>query len=88
MPDPQTVLAVAADPTDADHLMIFTPQGMKSSRDDGETWTSAGGGLPPDIEVTAIAISPLDGDTAYAADSSRIFKTVDGGETWTQLPTA
>lgn len=81
------VAAIATDPTDPDHLLISSEQGIQVIGDGGTSWSPAAGGLPSDAQITSLAISPLDPDVAFAADSARIFKTTDNGRTWSQLPT-
>ncbi|MFA5891110.1 MAG: YCF48-related protein [Actinomycetota bacterium] len=79
---PGWVSAVAADPKNADHLMVFGETGMQVSDDGGLTWATATKGLPAGAQMGAIAISPADSKIAYAAGESSIYKTTDGGDTW------
>lgn len=79
------VIGVGADPMDAKHLLVSTQRGVKVTRDGGDTWSDAGGGLPDDTQIGYLAISPENANIAYAADSSTVYRTNDGGQTWARI---
>lgn len=79
----QGATTVAASPTDANHLYIYTEQkGMQISTDGGQTFTSASAGIPDSEVIGAIAISGEDPQRAYAAGATTIYQTTDGGDSW------
>jgi photosystem II stability/assembly factor-like uncharacterized protein len=51
------------------------------STDAGDSWTSAGVGLP-DKPIQAIAIDPVSPSVVYAATAAGLFRTIDGGLSW------
>lgn len=77
---------VAASPTDANHLYIYTEQkGMQRSTDGGQTFTPASTGIPDSEVIGAIAISGEDPQRVYAAGATTIYQTTDGGDSWSAI---
>ena len=89
-PDSATVLAVA--PSDSATVYASLSSGMSRSANGGDSWMSAGSGLPllfgyyGEIEFFSwsIAVNPSDASAVYVAEPSGIYKTVNGGERWTE----
>ena len=56
---------------------------LASSRDNGSTWTEAGGGLPAGF---AVAVADEDPDRMLYAARNRLFVSANGGVFWRSLP--
>ncbi|MDI3340120.1 MAG: hypothetical protein QJR03_06265 [Sphaerobacter sp.] len=76
--------AVAFDPTDARTLYFGHHQGMKMSRDGGETWQDT---IVRDADVMQIGIPVSDPRRRYLAGHGLFVFSSDGGETWEQPAT-
>ncbi len=80
---------VAVDPLTPERIYCGTfDDGLKLSRDLGQTWTDAGEGIahPRVMSVTVSASDRLNGHGAVWAgtEPSAVFRSVDGGQTWTE----
>jgi hypothetical protein len=53
------------------------------SRDNGSTWTEAGGGLPAGF---AVAVAEDDPDRMLYAARNRLYLSINGGVFWRSLP--
>src|SRR6266704_1446060 len=76
------VTALTVDPTD--HRTVWAGvevDGVRRSRDGGETWTRIAGGLnDPDIHDTAVSVNGA--TTVLTSTPREIFASTDGGESW------
>ncbi|MBW3590472.1 MAG: hypothetical protein KY393_01250, partial [Actinobacteria bacterium] len=82
----QGATTVGVNPTDANHLYIYTEQkGMQRSTDGGQTFTPASKGMPDSQVIGTIAISGEDPQRAYAAGATTIYQTIDGGDSWSAI---
>jgi photosystem II stability/assembly factor-like uncharacterized protein len=79
------VTALTVDP--ADHRMVWAGvevDGVRRSRDGGESWTRVAGGLnDPDIHDTAVMVNG--GKIVLTSTPREIFASGDGGESWRGL---
>src|SRR6516225_9802607 len=79
------VTALTVDPSD--HRMVWAGvevDGVRRSRDGGESWTRIAGGLDdPDIHDTAVANNGI--KTVLTSTPREIFASTDGGESWQGL---
>jgi photosystem II stability/assembly factor-like uncharacterized protein len=79
------VTALSVDPSD--HRMVFAGvevDGVRRSRDGGESWTRVAGGLnDPDIHDTAVMVNGA--KTVLTSTPREIFASTDGGESWRGL---
>src|SRR5205807_2593045 len=78
------VTALTVDPSD--HRMVWAGvevDGVRRSRDRGETWTRVAGVDDPDIHDTAISINGA--KTVLTSTPREIFASTDGGESWRGL---
>ena len=82
------VTALTVDPSD--HRMVWAGvevDGVRRSRDGGETWTRIAGGLDdPDIHDTAVSVNGA--KTVLTSTPREIFASTDGGESWHGLGVA
>ena len=76
------VTALTVDP--ADHRTVWAGvevDGVRRSRDGGESWTRISGGLnDPDIHDTAVSANGT--KTVLTSTPREIFASTDGGESW------
>lgn len=71
------VPALAADPTNPDHLwMLAAWERVYESRDGGQTWWANWDGLGPDMEALTIAASP-DGEVLHLGIDNGLFRRVN-----------
>lgn len=78
------VTALTVDP--ADHRMVWAGvevDGVRRSRDGGESWTRVAGVNDPDIHDTAISIN---GAKTVLTSTGAIQRSNDGGQSWQALP--
>jgi len=79
------VTALTVDPSD--HRIVWAGvevDGVRRSRDGGESWTRIAGGLDdPDIHDTAVSINGA--KTVLTSTPREIFASTDGGESWQGL---
>ena len=90
------VLAVAGDPSDAQHFYFGAVNGgVWESHDAGRTWNPIFD-LQPVGSIGALALAPSDPKTIYVgtgeadmrsdiAQGDGMYKSVDGGKTWTHI---
>jgi len=79
------VTALVVDP--ADHRTVWVGievDGVRRSRDGGETWTTIAGGLS-DPDIHGIAISGGQPKTVLATTPREVFASSDAGESWQRL---
>jgi photosystem II stability/assembly factor-like uncharacterized protein len=77
--------SLALDPQDPAKLYAVAGSGVLRSRDGGNTWSTAGAGLPSTYISTLIVDSA---SNLYAVAGPGIFKSPDGGATWQSLDLA
>src|SRR5262249_44358169 len=78
------VTALTVDPSD--HRMVWAGvevDGVRRSRDGGETWTRIAGVTDPDIHDTAVSIHGT--KTVLTSTPREIFASADGGARWRGL---
>ncbi len=78
------VTALTVDPSD--HRMVWAGvevDGVRRSRDGGESWARVAGVNDPDIHDTAISINGA--KTVLTSTPREIFASTDGGESWRGL---
>jgi len=79
------VTALTVDPSD--HCIVWAGvevDGVRRSRDGGESWTRIAGGLDdPDIHDTAVSANGV--KTVLTSTPREIFASKDGGESWEGL---
>ena len=78
------VTALTVDPSD--HRTVWAGievDGVRCSRDGGETWTRVAGITDPDIHDTAVSINGS--KTVLTSTPREIFASTDGGESWRGL---
>ena len=79
------VTAIAIDPVDrANAWMGIEVDGVRRSRDGGESWQSINGGIPnPDIHSVVVVPGPP--KTVLVVASDDIYSSTDDGVTWSSL---
>ena len=78
---PRVVAAARAGATIA--CVVERRPPLAISRDDGATWTEAGGGLPAGF---AVAVAEDDPDRMLFAARNRLYVSTNGGVFWRSLP--
>lgn len=79
-------LAVAVDPTDPDHLLLGTNDGLYRSEDGGASWDEAVLPVPAE-QVNTLLFDPKQPEVVYAAFRSiGVYKSTDGGAVWEEVP--
>lgn len=83
-------LAVAVPPPSAGDsapplLAVGGDDGVRLSRDGGETWTRTGETTEGLYQVESLAFDPADAGTLYAGTWRQAFRTRDGGASWTRI---
>jgi photosystem II stability/assembly factor-like uncharacterized protein len=82
---------VAADPFDADTLLVGSGLGLFRSVDRGQTFEEVDlSFLVPGVDIWAVAFAPASPGTAYASGTEGdgdtvVLKSTDGGVTWEAL---
>lgn len=66
-------------------LAVGGDDGVRLSRDGGETWTLTGDTTPGLYQVESLAFEPGDPKTLYAGTWRQAFRTKDGGRSWTRI---
>ncbi len=82
--DYPTFLVIMVDPTNPDHLLAGSEDGLSASTDGGATFTTI------DSTRDIAAIDTLDGQTYLAASSGSgggVLRSTDGGKTWEKTTT-
>jgi photosystem II stability/assembly factor-like uncharacterized protein len=59
--------------------------GVRLSRDGGETWSRTGADAPGLAQVESLAFDPVDPRVLYAGTWRQAFRTRDGGVTWARI---
>lgn len=77
--------ALAVLPGDPAVLAIGGDDGVRLSRDGGETWARTGAQTPGLAQVESLAFDPADPATLYAGTWRQAFRTRDGGATWSRI---
>jgi len=77
--------ALAVLPGEPAVLAIGGDDGVRFSRDGGETWLRSGAQTPGLAQVESLAFDPADPATVYAGTWRQAFRTRDGGATWTRI---
>ena len=78
------VTALTVDPSD--HRLVWAGvevDGVRRSRDGGESWTRITGVTDPDIHDTAVSVNGA--TTVLTSTPREIFASTDGGESWRGL---
>ena len=79
-------LALAPSPSGGLPLLaIGGDDGVRLSRDGGETWTLTGDTVPGLFQVESLAFEPGDPKTLYAGTWRQAFRTKDGGRSWLRI---
>ncbi len=82
----QSVLSLAAAPSDAKIFVAGTMEGVFRSSDSGAHWERISPAGSAEIhEVESVAIDPADPNVIYAGTWHLPWKTVDGGKNWTSI---
>ncbi len=66
-------------------LAVGGDDGVRLSRDGGETWTRTGESTEGLYQVESLAFDPADTATLYAGTWRQAFRTRDGGATWGRI---
>jgi photosystem II stability/assembly factor-like uncharacterized protein len=66
-------------------LAVGGDDGVRLSRDGGETWTLTGDTVPGLYQVESLAFEPGDPKTLYAGTWRQAFRTRDGGRSWSRI---
>jgi photosystem II stability/assembly factor-like uncharacterized protein len=66
-------------------LAVGGDDGVRLSKDGGDTWTLTGDMVPGLYQVESLAFAPDDPDTLYAGTWRQAFRTTDGGRTWNRI---
>ena len=66
-------------------LAVGGDDGVRLSRDGGETWNLTGDTTPGLYQVESLAFAPGDRKTLYAGTWRQAFRTRDGGQTWSRI---
>ena len=66
-------------------LAVGGDDGVRLSRDGGETWSRTGADAPGLAQVESLAFDPADPRVLYAGTWRQAFRTRDGGATWSRI---
>ena len=66
-------------------LAVGGDDGVRLSRDGGETWSRTGADAPGLAQVESLAFDPVDPRVLYAGTWRQAFRTRDGGVTWVRI---
>ncbi|HJW15122.1 MAG TPA: hypothetical protein VJ776_10520 [Thermoanaerobaculia bacterium] len=77
--------ALALAPGEPPLLAVAGDDGVRLSRDGGETWTRTGADTPGLAQVESLAFDPADSRVLYAGTWRQAFRTRDGGATWSRI---
>lgn len=66
-------------------LAVGGDDGVRLSRDGGETWSRTGADAPGLAQVESLAFDPIDPRVLYAGTWRQAFRTRDGGLTWARI---
>ncbi|MEM9056685.1 MAG: hypothetical protein AAGD86_04365 [Pseudomonadota bacterium] len=85
---PTRAEALAAHPTNADHVLVAGLSGIDVTTDGGATWESPSAG-PCCGRVSDIAFDPADPQRVYlTVESGNLWLSTDGGDVWTEVDEA
>jgi len=76
-----SVRAIAADPGNADTLVVGGLTGVYRTRDGGKKWKK----ISDQLNVESLAVDPRDPDVIYVGTWRQAFRTEDGGNSWTLI---
>jgi photosystem II stability/assembly factor-like uncharacterized protein len=81
LPRQTVVLALALDPVDPNHIWAgyYAPDGLATSQDGGETWTTGAQGL---VGSPVFDLLFLPGGSLLAATRDGLLESTDGGASW------
>ncbi len=84
------IVAISVDPNDSKNVYAGrSGGGIIRSEDNGESWTPANTGLPPDprlIYVTSMAVDPFQPSNVWAVLlGNGIYRSTDGGRRWSPV---
>ena len=79
------VTGIAIDPVERQDIWVsIEVDGVRRSRDGGDTWTSINGAIPnPDVHNVAVAAGPP--KTVVVMVNNDVYTSTDDGATWTSL---
>ncbi|HSP95263.1 MAG TPA: hypothetical protein VLU06_11970 [Thermoanaerobaculia bacterium] len=77
--------SLALVPGDPAVLAVGGDDGVRLSRDGGETWSRVGKEAPGLLQVESLAFDPADPRVLYAGTWRQAFRTQDGGATWSRI---
>jgi photosystem II stability/assembly factor-like uncharacterized protein len=77
--------SLALVPGDPAVLAVGGDDGVRLSRDGGETWSRTGMGVEGLLQVESLAFDPADARILYAGTWRQAFRTRDGGATWSRI---
>ncbi len=66
-------------------LAVGGDDGVRLSRDGGETWSRTGTDLSGLVQVESLAFDPADPRILYAGTWRQAYRTRDGGSTWARI---
>ena len=77
--------ALALSPGDPGLLAVGGDDGVRLSRDGGQTWAVTGADVPGLYQVESLAFDPSDPRTLYAGTWRQAFRTRDSGQSWSRI---
>lgn len=77
--------ALAVSPGDSPLLALGGDDGVRLSKDGGQTWTPTGLETPGLYQVESLAFDPNDSRTLYAGTWRQAFRTRDAGVSWSRI---
>jgi len=78
----ENIFVVYSTPQEPETIWVGTSiSGVVVSRDNGKTWTKAGG-APDAVPVSSITVDPKRADYVYVGTSQTFFLSRNGGKTW------
>ena len=77
--------SLALVPGEPAELAVGGDDGVRLSRDGGETWARTGSDTPGLVQVESLAFDPVDPRVLYAGTWRQAFRTRDGGLTWARI---
>lgn len=77
--------SLALVPGDPPLLAVGGDDGVRLSRDGGQTWARTGADTPGLAQVESLAFDPSDPRILYAGTWRQAFRTRDGGATWSRI---
>src|SRR6266540_2486167 len=77
--------SLALVPGDPTVLAVGGDDGVRLSRDGGETWSRTGMETEGLLQVESLAFDPADARILYAGTWRQAFRTRDGGATWSRI---